>query len=105
MKNDGVPIHEAPMASRSVEEHECFVHMFLQVWGSTALGFGGIGGQACTNAYTVVVFGPCYDAAVFFGGRLAYHIHQPNRQFHEDVAAHSMSSVGSARKRYETEVA
>ncbi len=46
-----------------------------QRWGSTALGYSGIGGQAITTAQTVVVTCPslCYQAAVFFGGpHLAY---------------------------------
>jgi hypothetical protein len=29
--------------------------MFVQTWGSTALGFGGIGGQAITSAYVCVI--------------------------------------------------
>lgn len=31
------------------------LHMFPQVWGDTSLGFGGIGGQAITSAYTTIV--------------------------------------------------
>ena len=30
------------------------IYIFQQIWGSTALGFGGIGGQAMTSAYTYV---------------------------------------------------
>jgi len=37
-------------------ENEIYVHsMTLQTWGSTALGFGGIGGQAMTDAYTIII--------------------------------------------------
>ncbi len=58
---------------RRPSPHDCEVVMFPQTWGSTALGFGGVGGQAFTNAYTVVV--ECARAgakAVYFGGRFAY---------------------------------
>lgn len=50
------------------------VSMFEETWGSTALGYGGIGGSAMTNAYTVIV--TCYPYhCVYFGcGRLAYRI-------------------------------
>lgn len=56
---------------RRPEEHEVEVTMFYQTWGSTALGFGGIGGAAMTSAPTIII--ACgRDAAVYFGGRLAY---------------------------------
>ena len=68
--------------------------MFLQTWGSTALGFGGIGGQAITSAYTTVVediyTGWC---GVFFGEKLAYKIKNPNKKFYEDVCNHDMRPV------------
>lgn len=50
------------------------LHTFDQTWGSTALGFGGIGGQAMTAARTYV-FVPvnCEQKCfVYFGGRFAY---------------------------------
>lgn len=48
-----------------------------QCWGSTALGYGGIGGQAITHAQTVIVSSLyCREVAVFFGRpRLAYVAH------------------------------
>lgn len=49
------------------------VRVFPQMWGSTALGYGGLGGAAMTKAYSIVVSSA--DAhAVYFGngGRLAY---------------------------------
>ena len=46
---------------------------FPQTWGSTALGFGGIGGSAMTTAqtYVVTVQG---RVLVYFGSRFAYEI-------------------------------
>ena len=49
------------------------IAMFPQLWGSTALGFGGIGGAAMTDAYTVVVsIRERGVIAVYWGGRYAY---------------------------------
>ena len=50
------------------------LYTFNQTWGSTALGFGGIGGQAITQARTYV-FVPmtCNQKCfVYFAGRFAY---------------------------------
>lgn len=70
------------------------MHMFPQTWGDTSLGFGGIGGQAMTTAYTTVVIdntsGWC---GVFFNERLAYVIHNPNEKFFEDLRNGNMESV------------
>jgi hypothetical protein len=76
--------------------------MFPQVWGSTALGFGGIGGQTITTAYTTVVESDI-DASccVYFGGQFAYRIEQPNEQFREDLFNQNMVQVSGAKKRYE----
>jgi len=71
--------------------------MFRQSWGSTSLGFGGIGGQAITTAYTIVV--ECIsEYAVYFGGRFAYLITQPNEKFFEDVAAQQLADVAHKSK-------
>lgn len=85
--------------SRRPYENEVEVKMFLQTWGSTALGFGGIGGSAMTSAYTVAVFGPNGDVVVYFGGRKAYHIKRPNDNFMSDCAVGNLSDV-AGRSRY-----
>lgn len=59
---------------------------FTQVWGSTSLGFGGIGGQAMTSARTYV-FVPvsCEEECfVYFAGRFAYSVPY-SEVFIEDV--------------------
>lgn len=76
--------------------------MFTQVWGSTSLGFGGIGGQAMTTAYTVVVHGSMGDACVYFNGRFAYRIDRPNDLFRTDVLEYRMSKVAGAAALYES---
>lgn len=65
--------------------------MFPQTWGSTAFGFGGVGGQAMTTAYTTVVHEAVSNyAGVFFGNSLAYTIHDPNQEFWNDVSRGDM---------------
>lgn len=71
------------------------VGFFPQTWGSTALGFGGIGGAAVTTAYTVVLKMNNYYA-VFFSDSLAYTIQDPKPQFFEDMKNQRMASVSNS---------
>ena len=60
---------------------------FEQTWGSTSLGFSGIGGSALTSARTYV-FVPAQceeDCFVYFAGRFAYSVPYSSK-FIEDVA-------------------
>lgn len=77
------------------------VRAFPQVWGSTALGFKGIGGQMITSAMTTVVsFRDSQDpslwakAYVYFGGRFAYSAHPTNGDFIRDLEGQTMPAVG-----------
>lgn len=97
----GVPgtrrVETGETIARRPTEGQCEVYVFPQVWSSTALGFGGLGGQAITTAYTTVVIGPAGDACVYFGKRLAYHIAQPDRQvLAKDIAQARMVSVAES---------
>ena len=84
--------------------HRFKMYVFPQTWSSTALGFGGCGGQAITEAYTTVVemswdyVNKTDDIrglnlitsddriyAVFFDGKFAYICLNPNEQFFEDL--------------------
>jgi hypothetical protein len=53
---------------------EVKVTMFLQRWPSTALGYGGLGGAAMTDAYTVLCTMGNITCVYFGGGRLAYRV-------------------------------
>jgi hypothetical protein len=77
------------------------VAVFEQMWGSTALGFGGIGGAAMTTALTVCLRGHNGDWCVYFSGRFAYRIDTPNERFHDDMRKRRMLEVASAKKAYE----
>lgn len=75
--------------------------MFSQTWSSTALGFGGIGGQAITQAYTTVVRSDYTgEVCVYFGSRFAYKIERPNATFYTDAANRNMKPVNQ-RSSYE----
>lgn len=72
---------------------------FPQTWGSTALGFGGMGGAAMTTAYTTVVI--CRkNAAVFFNGRHCYSVDDFPEKFMDDVNKRRMASLKEAQERY-----
>lgn len=74
---------------------EFVAYVFPQVWGSTSLGFSGIGGQAMTEAYTTVIIDRVSDqAGVFFNERLAYIVTNPNKRFYEDLGNFDIKSVG-----------
>jgi len=85
---------------RRPDPYECDVYSFPQQWASTALGFGGMGGQAMTTAQTSIIY--THDiAAVYFGVRLAYIVVKPSTKFWDDVNGTSMASVKEALTRYE----
>jgi hypothetical protein len=74
------------------------VIQFPQTWGSTALGFGGMGGAAMTKAYTTVII--CREnAAVFFAGRHCYSVDNINDVFKEDLKRKCMRSLKEADGR------
>lgn len=76
--------------------------MFPQTWSSTALGFGGIGGQAISSAYVCVIESNLVGGyAVYFGGRLAYVINRPNEKFWEDIAQKRMVDARLGKTTYE----
>jgi hypothetical protein len=76
--------------------------MFPQTWSSTALGFGGIGGQAITSAYVCIIESNLVGGhAVYFGGRLAYVINRPNELFIEHLARQRMVDAKLGKATYE----
>lgn len=91
---------------RKHQDYEVGVYaMFTQTWSSTALGFGGVGGQAITDSYTVVIESLRISGfCVYFGGRFAYKIDKPNDQFWKDIAEHNLSEVSDAKEKYESKL-
>lgn len=95
-----------PVARRPTADECSVLAMFPQMWGSTSLGFGGIGGAAMTSAYTVVIEGPQSTVAVYFGGRYAYQVdlaavtELQRDAFRGDMAAHRIQGVCESCARY-----
>lgn len=90
--------YQTEKAIRRPNEDDVEVYIFLQTWGSTALGFGGVGGSAMTPAYTTVVISEHQHAAVYFGGRLAYVIQNISNEFWSDLRSFDMAECGKTRK-------
>jgi hypothetical protein len=67
------------------------MYTFEQTWGTTSLGFSGVGGSAITEARTYV-FIPRIDnqpCIVYFAGQFAYAVPY-SKVFMEDVKNHNM---------------
>lgn len=56
-------------AERRPDEYEVEVFVFPELWPSTALGYGGMGGSATTHAYTVIVACRHTDTACIYWGQ------------------------------------
>ena len=68
------------------------IGMFRQQWGSTALGFGGLGGQAITDAYTYIT--KCNgEYFVYFAGMFAYKVSNPTPMFFDHITDRKMLKV------------
>lgn len=70
------------------------MYTFEQTWGSTALGFGGMGGQAitCARTYVFVPISCNQKCFVYFAGRFAYKVDY-SPEFMTDVANCNMEPV------------
>lgn len=96
---EDLPIRFDYRKERNVSIDDFEMITFTQIWGSTALGFGGIGGQAMTEANTYV-FIPvsCHQKCfVYFAGRFAYTA-DFCEAFKEDVRKNRMEPVSNAGK-------
>lgn len=79
------------------------VHIFEQTWGSTTLGFGGLGGQAMTreNTYVFVPVTCNQNCFIYFGSQFAYEA-EYNSTFREDLLSGNMKpcrQAGHYRKK------
>jgi len=100
----------AGMLPKVVEERrpadeDLDVFMFPQVWGSTALGFGGMGGSSPRQANTVVVMcRKVQAAAIYFAGEHAYTVDlkdsNVHKQLHDDIRDRRVPSRSEATQRY-----
>lgn len=80
------------------------LHTFPQMWGSTALGFEWIGGQAITEAYTTVVHERTTDIyIIFFGEMPCYSLTDPTEEFFKDLKNLQIVGINEAREKYQKE--
>lgn len=88
---------------RRPELYDIEIVMFPQTWGSTALGYGGVGGNAMTTAYTVIIHNN-FTFCVYFGyGRLAYKVNRKDKgidNFIKDMKDHNLVETLAASTRY-----
>jgi hypothetical protein len=78
--------------------------MFEQMWGSSTLGFSGVGMDVMTNAWTFVFWHPYNkeDAVVYFGGKYAYTV-PLNENVRKDINREWMRSVSESKHYLEKE--
>ena len=84
------------------------IETFPQTWGSTCTGFditedgnNAFGGSAMTTEYTTVVHeGRTETYLVFFGDRACYAVHNPTKEFYEDLKERNLASLSKSKERY-----
>jgi hypothetical protein len=106
MKTNTVP---TMTKTRRPHQDDVEIIMFPQTWGSTALGYGGMGGAAVTSAYTVVVSDGMISCVYFGQERLAYKINynllntQGRENWRTDLCSQKLADCRTAPQRYTTE--
>ena len=84
------------------------IETFPQTWGSTCTGFditkdgrNVFGCSALTTEYTTVVHEETTDSyLVFFGDRPCYAVHNPTKEFYEDMKERCLASLSESKERY-----
>ena len=84
------------------------IETFPQIWGNTCTGFditedgkATIGGCAMTTEYTTVVHEENTETyLVFFGDRPCYVVHNPTKEFYEDLKDRNLASLSESKERY-----
>lgn len=81
------------------------VFMYPQMWGSTALGFGGMGGASIRQANTVaIVCRKVRTAAIYFAGQHAYNVDLTDptvqKRLNDDIRDRRIASRTEALERY-----
>lgn len=86
-------------AKRRPHRGDVQIYVFPQTWSNTALGFGGVAGQAFTSAYVTVVVSDHTSAAVYMGYQLAYVVPVSSDLMH-DIGRQNIHDVAGAHKHY-----
>ena len=99
------------LKARKLKNYEILdieVETFPQTWGNTCTGFditedgkATIGGCAMTTEYTTVVHERRTETyLVFFGDRACYTVHNPTKEFYEDLKERNLASRSKSKERY-----
>ena len=99
------------LKARKLKNYEILdieVETFPQTWGNTCTGFditkdgkASFGGSAMTMEYTTVVHEKRTDFyLVFFGDRPCYAVHNPTKEFYEDLKERHLASLSKSKERY-----
>ena len=99
------------LKARKLKNYEILdieVETFPQTWGNTCTGFditkdgkASFGGSALTTEYTTVVHEKRTDFyLVFFGDRPCYAVHNPTKEFYEDLKERNLASLSKSKERY-----
>lgn len=99
------------LKARKLKNYEILdieVETFPQIWGSTCTGFditedgkATVGGCAMTTEYTTVVHEKRTDFyLVFFGDRPCYAVHNPTKEFYDDLKERRLVSLSKSKERY-----
>ena len=99
------------LKARKLKNYEILdieVETFPQTWGSTCTGFeitedgkASVVGCAMTTEYTTVVHEKRTDFyLVFFGDRPCYAVHNPTKEFYEDLKERHLVSLSESKERY-----
>ena len=102
---------ELLLKARKLKNYEILdieVETFPQTWGSTCTGFditedgkATVGGCAMTTEYTTVIHEKRTDFyLVFFGDRPCYAVHNPTKEFYEDLKDRNLASLSESKERY-----
>lgn len=71
--------------ARPAEQDIALWAMFPQTWGDTSLGFGGMAGQAMTEAFTVVLMSDHAHFLVYWGGLFGYRLDLRDPKFDREL--------------------
>ena len=97
------------LKARKLKNYEILdieVETFPQTWGSTCTGFditedgkATVGGCAMTTEYTTVVHEKRTDFYLV-GDRPCYAVHNPTKEFYEDLKERRLASLSKSKERY-----
>lgn len=77
------------------------VYSFPQMWSNTACGFGGIAGQAFTEAQTTVIYAKNRKwALVFHDDRFAYIVDSPTNEFMLEIRNFRLVGAADYKGQY-----